>query len=275
MQSDTTSRATAAPRDYLDMSTRDMATDIYSAFRGSGFSDAQSQALTAEINRENNLRPQYLFGTHPDPANNATNVGMLSWQGDRAPAVMAFMRDRGVLDSSGGIIPGREALQAQTDFIRQEMETDPSYNRTREKFLGNPDIEPSEAARVLGDNYIRWRRTDPEYAGSGRARIEEGYALLRGEGGLESLDLDTFRPQSRPDTTGGVEAALRLLLEEDGGSEGRDYDSAMSGLAMLESAFSTPAVDPIESTASVRSGAPDSSPRPLSRFEGLASLGGR
>jgi hypothetical protein len=274
MQSDNTSRAPSGSRDYLDMSTRDMAPDVYSAFRGSGFSDAQSQALTAEINRENSLRPQYLFGTHLDPANNATNVGMLSWQGDRAPAALSFMRDRGVLDADGGIIPGREALQAQTDFIRQEMETDPSYARTREKFLGNPDIEPSEAARILGDNYIRWRRLDPEYASSGRDRIEEGYALLRGEGGLGSLDLDTFRPQSRPDTTGGVEAALRLLLEEDGGTEGKDYDSAMSGLSMLESAFSAPRTAPIEATASVQRAAPSSSPRPLSRFEGLASLGG-
>jgi hypothetical protein len=93
--------------------------------------------------------------------------------------------------------------------------------------------------------------------------------------GSEGIGSLSTRPQGRPDTTGGVEAALRLLLEEDGGSEGKDYNSAMSGLSMLESAFSAPAVAPIESTASVRSGAPDSSPRPLSRFEGLASLGGR
>ena len=82
------------------------------------------------------------------------------------------------------------------------------------------------------------------------------------------------RPQSRPDTTGGVEAALRLLLEEDGGTEDSDYDSAMAGLSMLESAFSAPRTAPIEATASVQRGAPSSSPRPLARFEGLASLGG-
>jgi hypothetical protein len=83
------------------------------------------------------------------------------------------------------------------------------------------------------------------------------------------------RPQSRPDTTGGVEAALRLLLEEDGGSEGRDQ-GVMSGLAMLESAFGAPSprTAPIEATASVQRASPSSGPRPLSRFEGLASLGG-
>jgi hypothetical protein len=100
--------------------------------------------------------------------------------------------------------------------------------------------------------------------------------LGTGSEGLGSLSPESrpgsTRPQSRPDTTGGIEAALRLMLDEDGGSEGRDYDSAMSGLAMLESAFSTPEVAPVESTASVQRGGGGNA---LSRFEGLASLGGR
>tara|TARA_R110000782_G_scaffold38365_1_gene90008 strand:- start:624 stop:1526 length:903 start_codon:yes stop_codon:yes gene_type:complete len=273
MSSVNTSRASTSASSYSDLSSKDMATDVYRAFRGSGFSDAQSQALTAEINRENNFQQKYLFGTHPDRANKATNVGMLSWQGDRVPELMSFMSERGVIDSDGGIIPGREALQAQTDFIRQEMETNPSYKRTRDRFLANPDVAPGEAAQVLGDNYIRWRRTDPEYASSGNDRIEAGYALLRGVGAETlDLDLDVVRPRSRPDTTGGVEAALRLLLDEDGGSEGKDYKSTMSGLSMLGSAFSSPEVKPITSTASVQRGGGGRDA--LSRFEGLASLGG-
>ena len=273
MERTNTSRATAAPRDYADLGTQDIALDVYGAFRGSGFSDAQSQALTAQINRENNFQQKYLFGTHPDPKNNATNVGMLSWQGDRAPAVMAFMRDRGVIGEDGGIIPGRDALQAQTDFIRHEMETNPSYERTRDRFLANPDVEAGEAARVLGDNYIRWARRDPEYAASGNQRIKDGYALLGGEG-LESLNLDLVRPNSRPDTNGGVEALLRKLLESDGGSEGKDYDSTMSGLMQLEKAFSAPetSLRPVARPASVQRGSGGDA---LSRFEGLASLAGQ
>ena len=206
----------AAPTSYDDINRRDIATDVYTAFRNSGFSDSQAQALTAEINRENSMQQQYLFGSHKDPANEATNIGMLSWQGDRAPAVMEFLRERGVVGEDGTITPGFDALQAQTDFIRQEIETNPSYAQTREEFLANPDVDPSTAARVLGSNYIRWRRTDPEYAGSGYDRINEGYALLRGEsptGDMVSSNsvMGSVRPKARPDD---LQASNKSFLDE-------------------------------------------------------------
>ena len=159
-------------------SRQDAAAAVYAAFRNSGFSDSQARALTAEINRENSLRPQYLFGSHTDAANRATNIGMLSWQGSRADNLQNFLKKRGLMDESGTITPGFDALQAQTDFIRYEMENDPSYRKTRNMFLAQADVDPETAAVVLGDNYIRWRRTDPEYSGSGYNRIAEGYALL-------------------------------------------------------------------------------------------------
>jgi hypothetical protein len=274
-----------SPSSYSDLSYKDMAGEVFKSFRESGFSDPQARALTAEINRENNLKQKYLFGSHKDPANNATNVGMLSWQGDRAPAAMEFMRERGVIGEDGRIIPGRAALQAQTDFIRQEMETNPSYAKTREQFLENPDVDANTSARVLGDNYIRWRRTDPEYAASGNQRIAEGYALLGGEGGTGSsgsggtgssgAGLGSLPEAGRPETEGGVEAALRLLLESDGGEEaaGRDRTKAvMTGLSALGQAFDRPKFSPVKSSAKVQRGRGGD---PLSRFEGLASLRSR
>ena len=56
------SRTQAAPTNYDELNTRDVATDVYTAFRNSGYSDAQAQALTAEINRENSMQQKYLFG---------------------------------------------------------------------------------------------------------------------------------------------------------------------------------------------------------------------
>lgn len=157
---------------------QEAAAAVYQSFLNSGFSDAQARALTAEINRENSLREDLIFGSHSDPANQATNIGMLSWQGSRAPRLQEFLASRDLLDERGRMVRSPEALQAQTDFIRYEMETDPAYARTREEFLANPNIDPSAAAVVLGDNYIRWRRTDPEYASSGQRAIDEGYSLL-------------------------------------------------------------------------------------------------
>ena len=197
---------------YEDLSRRDIATDVYRAFRDAGFSDAQSQALTAEINRENSLRPEYLFGRHSDPANQATNVGMLSWQGPRAPEALSYLRERGLADEAGNITPSYESLVAQAEFIRQEMENDPLYAETRETFLANPDIDPETAHRVLGDNYIRWRRTDPEYRGSGYERIGEGYALLTGED-IDAGTVGGIRPQARPDQQAEDKSFLDRLPE--------------------------------------------------------------
>jgi len=184
-----------------------IAKDVYSAFRGAGFSDAQSRALTGEINRENSLDPRYLFGSHLDPYNKATNVGMLSWQGARAPKVMEFLAERGLVTDQGTIVPGYEALQAQAEYIRKEMEETPDYAETVDIFLSNPDVDPETARRVLGDNYIRWRRTDPRYQASGYARIAEGYDLLAGRSGDDQ-------------PTGGP-SSNRLASEElsSGGSE--------------------------------------------------------
>lgn len=78
-------------------------------------------------------------------------------------------------------------------------------------------------------------------------------------------------PKSRPDTVGGVEAALRKLLEDDGGSEDRDYGMAMSGLASLSKAFGPRPMKSIGSSAKVMRGRGSDA---LGRFEGLASLRG-
>ena len=151
---------------------------VYNAFLGAGFSNAQARALTAEVNRENSFQDRYLYGTHTDPYNRASNAGMISWQGPRHTSFMNFMRDAGRVDDSGNLIAGQDTLNAQAKFVRYEMENDPSYKRTANQFLANPDIDPNNAAKVLGDNYIRWRRTDPRYSASGYANLTAGYNTL-------------------------------------------------------------------------------------------------
>lgn len=151
---------------------------VFSSFKNAGFSDTQARALTAEINREGSLNDAYLYGTHTDAANSATNVGMLSWQGDRAKSLLSFMSERGLVDQNGRIKPGQESLNAQAEYIRSEMENNPEYAATRDAFLNNPDIDAATAHSVLGKNFIRWRIDDPQYRDSGFNRINEGYALL-------------------------------------------------------------------------------------------------
>jgi len=220
---------------YDELSRRDIAADVYRAFREAGFSDQQSKALTAEINRENSLRPNYLFGEHTDPANRATNVGMLSWQGSRAPQALQFLRDRGVADEAGNITPGYDALRAQAEFIRYEMENNPEYAKTKDIFLSNPEIDPAAAHRVLGDNYIRWRRTDPEYSEPGYGRIYEGYNLLTGQD-AEFTPSEGVRPQARPQVLNSVDPAAPQAAPEDQAANKSSLDYLSDALPYLETA---------------------------------------
>ena len=75
----------------------------------------------------------------------------------------------------------------------------------------------------------------------------------------------------RPDTSGGIEAALKKLLEDDGGTEDRDYGNAMTGLASLSKAFGPRSAPSLSSdlVARVERG---SGGNALGRFDGLASL---
>lgn len=139
-------------------------TDVYQAYLDAGFTDNQARALAAETGRETGFQSQFLFGTHADPANKATNFGLMSFQGNRRANILDFLRNEGRVNEQGQIIPGQETLVAQAKFIRNEMETNPAYARTREQFLNNPNVDPEKAAEVLGRNYIRWRYDDPKYA---------------------------------------------------------------------------------------------------------------
>lgn len=136
---------------------------VYQSFRNAGLSDAQSRAMTAEVGRENSYQDKYLFGGHNDPANNEYNLGMFSWQKERGKKLYKHLDKKGFI-KNGKIVQSQEALDEQARFSVNEINTDPSYKRTKEQFLKNPNVDYNKANEVLGNNYIRWRYTDPKYA---------------------------------------------------------------------------------------------------------------
>ena len=136
---------------------------VYESFRNAGLSDAQARAMTAEVGRENSYQDKYLFGGHIDPANNEYNLGMFSWQKARGRKLYKHLESKGMV-KNGKIIRSQEALNEQARFAVNEINTDPSYSRTKKEFLNNPNVSYGKANEVLGNNYIRWRYTDPKYA---------------------------------------------------------------------------------------------------------------
>lgn len=67
-----------------DQTTRNML-KVYQAFMNTGvLTDKQARYLTAEVGRENDFKNSGLYGSHTDNNNGQKNIGMISWQKDRA-----------------------------------------------------------------------------------------------------------------------------------------------------------------------------------------------
>lgn len=145
---------------------------VYNALNSAGFSPSQSRALVGEIGRENSLRDNLMFGSHSDPANQATNIGIISWQGDRKDALLDFMGERGLIDDNGALFRGQDSLNAQAEFLRNEMISG-SHGGSRgqisrvQDWVNNPNPSDNLSRDVVGGDFIRWRLNDPQYRDSG------------------------------------------------------------------------------------------------------------
>lgn len=148
---------------------------VYKAFKTAGFSEQQSRILTAEIGRENSYNPKYLFAGHADP-HKGSNLGMLSWQGDRKPKLVAHLKAAGVLDRNNNMVPGQAALDAQAGFIMWEMRN--THKGVGSTFLANPNISYADGAYLIGKKYILWRIDDPKYAPGGKKNRDGFYNML-------------------------------------------------------------------------------------------------
>lgn len=134
----------------------EMMKKVYSAFLNAGMSPNQARAFAAEVGRENGFQERYIYGSHSDPANKKTNVGFLSWQGSRRDQLLSLLRQRGLLNANGSIKRGQPALDTMARFVVREINTNPSYARTKNTVLANPNVDYKTANRVIGKNYVRW-----------------------------------------------------------------------------------------------------------------------
>lgn len=132
---------------------------VYQAGLNNGLSPNQARAFTAEVGRENDYNPNYIFGEHRDSQRD--NVGIISWNQSRRDNLYSFLKKRGIKVNGRQIERSQRALDAQMQFAIQEMKTNPSYKATKKLFLDNPDVSYRTAEKVLGKNFIRW-----DYAGN-------------------------------------------------------------------------------------------------------------
>ncbi|WP_215898496.1 hypothetical protein [Acinetobacter colistiniresistens] len=128
---------------------------VYQAFMNTGmFTDQQSRYLTAEVGRENDFKTSLLFGGHNDHNNGAKNLGMLSWQKDRATNLASILSAKGLINDQGAMKQTQEALDAQALFLGKEVFSNRSYAKSKNALLNN--VGYSELQKIFGTNYVRW-----------------------------------------------------------------------------------------------------------------------
>lgn len=136
--------------------TADTQMMVYKGFLNAGLSDNQARILTAEVGRENEYQTRYIFGGHVDHNNGAQNLGMISWQKERATKLAVRLKAKGLIDDKGEIVQSQAAIDEQAKFLVDEIKTDPAYKRTKDVFLSNPNVSYQAGVEVLGRNFIRW-----------------------------------------------------------------------------------------------------------------------
>lgn len=178
---------------------------VYRAYRNNGLSHNQALAITAEVGRENGFNPSILFGSHTDPAANASggairNVGMLSWNGGRGTNLEGYLRSRGVLG-----LRTQDNLNAQAAFSVREMQSR-GYRDKLTGFWANPNASPESFARELGKNYVVWAYGQDSIRARGGGRTAFNWRAHddRRRGHLNTLSQmlggATYSAENTPDT---------------------------------------------------------------------------
>ena len=145
------------------------AQQIYNSLREHDFSEQQARIMVAEIGRENSFNPDYLFGTHGDPKNRQPNIGLISWQGDRAKGLIKRLTEKG-LYKNGKITRSKASIDEMVEYMLYEISKISKFSKTKNEFLSNPNIAYDKGNRILGTNYIIWRINDPKYKNGHKRR---------------------------------------------------------------------------------------------------------
>lgn len=140
---------------------RGMMSNIYEAYKKAGLSDKQARVMTAEVGRENDYQDKYVFGSHTDPHNKATNTGFLSWQGTRGSALRKRLEAKGLF-KNGQMSHSQEAIDEQARFSVDELKSG-QYSGIG-NFMENKNVDYQTGSRQLGKGYVKWRYDDPKYA---------------------------------------------------------------------------------------------------------------
>lgn len=157
----------------------------YEAFKKAGFNDFAAKVLTAVIGRENDYTSA-MFQSHVDSKNGQMNVGFISWQKDRAPKLLEFLKRDGVAVSNNQMEQTQKAVDSMARFVWWEL-TD---NSSGEKGHGpaikglQDSMQLNAAVSVVEDRYVR--PNAKHKVGADRQKVFSYYKMLEQQLGTSS-----------------------------------------------------------------------------------------
>lgn len=93
---------------------------MFNEFKKQGLSDNQALGLLMNVEAENGLQAQYLFGTHQDSTKTA--YGALSWQGGREKELINRLNKAG-LYKDGSIARTDDSLRIMSSYMIDELKS--------------------------------------------------------------------------------------------------------------------------------------------------------
>ena len=132
------------------------------------------KVLLGQIGRENSYDFKHLRSSHTDAVNGKSNVGIISFQGDRHTALLKHLASKGLYKNGQITGTDEQLVQANIDFVMQEINTNKRYAKTKSLLKSN---DTNAIWLATSDNYIGWARTNPNFAGQGKANFDTFYDI--------------------------------------------------------------------------------------------------
>lgn len=138
---------------------------MFNEFKKHGLSDNQALGLLMNVEAENGLQAQYLFGTHQDSTKTA--YGALSWQGGREKELINRLNKAG-LYKDGSIARTDDSLRIMSSYMIDELKSGKQGNYL--SFKGGDSFSyareanrtytrSSRDAKVLQGREVNYRNT--------------------------------------------------------------------------------------------------------------------
>lgn len=129
-----------------------------------GWNDYALASLAGDLGRENGWNRNTIMKGHSDPANSASNVGIISWQGSRRTNLLAFLQKEGQYDGKN-MKTDDKTLRLMVRFMDHEMKSYGVWDAMRN---AKSTYEASEALR----KYIKYDPNPPYNTYDSKFRVK-------------------------------------------------------------------------------------------------------